>query len=375
MQEERIYQDLADALDRLPNGFPRTATGVELRLLQEIFPPPDARLAASLGREWQAAEAVAQCAGLTPAEAQARLFSLAERGLVWPMKREGVLHFRLAPFVIGIYEAQLERMNPELARLIDEYMDAGGALGIMGAGPALHRVVPAYGAIKPEWILPYDDVRALLDGALSFHVRDCVCRAQMQKLDRPCAFPMRTCITYYTKPRPAANPGVSREEAIAVLDQAEEIGLVHTVSNVRTGSLLPEGVGYICNCCGCCCMVLRGVNRWGIADSVAHAAYWAEIDAEECSDCGTCIARCQVHAISLEGDEPQVDRRRCIGCGLCVTGCPVGAVRLRRRPTNEIAVPPLDFEAWQDERARRRARKERRSTSAIERDPIADEEV
>ncbi len=39
----------------------------------------------------------------------------------------------------------------------------------------------------------------------------------------------------------------SGKEALALLERSEQIGLVHTVSNVM------EGVGYICNCCGCCC--------------------------------------------------------------------------------------------------------------------------
>jgi len=354
MAEERVYEDLANALERLPNGFPRTAQGVEIRLLKEIFEPPEARMASLLGREGKSIDEVVGLTGLPPAEVQEKLFALAEHGFAWPMKRAGELRFRLAPFVIGIYEAQLERMDRRVAELVDEYMEAGGALGIMGARPAVHRVVPAHAAIKPEWVLPYDDVRALLDGAVSFQLRDCVCRVHMQKLGRDCRFPLRTCITYYTRPRPASAGSISREEAIAVLDQAEEVGLVHTVSNVRTGSLLPQGVGYVCNCCGCCCLVLKGITRWGIAHSVAYAAYRAEIDAESCSDCGNCIARCQVGAISFDGDEPRVDPRRCIGCGLCVSGCPVGALRLRRRPEAEIEVPPLDFEEWQEQRIRNR---------------------
>ena len=355
--EERVYEDLADALGRLPNGFPRTAQGFEIRLLQAIFEPPDARLAALLEREAKSIGELAGLTGLAPDDVQQRLFGLAEHGLAWPSKKAGELRFRLAPFIIGIYEAQLRRMDRDLAQLIEDYMNAGGALGIMGPRPALHRVVPAYKAIKPEWVLPYDDVRALLDGAVAFQVRDCICRVAMQKLDQPCRFPLRTCLAYFTRPSPATEQSISREEAIEVLDQAEEVGLVHTVSNVRTGSLLPEGVGYVCNCCGCCCGILRGITRWGIADSVAHAAYRAEIDAESCSDCGTCIQRCQVKAISYDGDEPRVDARRCIGCGLCVSSCPVGALRLRKRATSDILTPPLDFEEWQNLRLRHRERR------------------
>ena len=45
---DEIYSRLADALDRLPNGFPRTTSNVELRILRKIFPPEDAELASHL---------------------------------------------------------------------------------------------------------------------------------------------------------------------------------------------------------------------------------------------------------------------------------------------------------------------------------------
>ena len=69
-----------------------------------------------------------------------------------------------------------------------------------------------------------------------------------------------------------------------------DIGLVHIVSNVM------RVVGYVCNCCGCCCGILRGINVYGIENSVAQANYFAVID-PECLGCGTCVLRCQVHAI------------------------------------------------------------------------------
>jgi NAD-dependent dihydropyrimidine dehydrogenase PreA subunit len=118
-----------------------------------------------------------------------------------------------------------------------------------------------------------------------------------------------------------------------------------------------EGVFYVCNCCGCCCGVLRGVTEFGIPGSVARANYFAVIDPDECALCGVCIERCQVEAISEEGDGVVVDRAQCIGCGLCVSGCSVNAVRLEKRPDTELVHPPEDFEAW--ERARQKNREQK----------------
>ena len=343
-----IYEHLAEALDKLPNGFPRTPSNVEIRLLKKIFSPEEASLACQLGGSMETCAIISERIGLSAEQAEAKLMKMAERGLLWRADREGKSLFRLAPFVVGIYEDQLESMDHELAHLVEAYLANGGAAGIMKPQPAIHRVVPANKATKSEWILPYDDVKAILMGSRSFSLRDCVCRVQQKHMGHECDFPLRTCLSFSAVERPSDRDSVSREEAIAFLDGAEELGLVHTVSNVM------RGIGYVCNCCGCCCGLLRGITDWGIANSVAHANYYADIDRQECVGCGTCRERCQVHAI-LEDDEFfVVDRQKCIGCGLCVTGCPNGAARLERKPDNEIVPPPVDFETWEGQRLRSR---------------------
>ena len=40
-----IYRKLAQRLDTIPNGFPATESGVELRLLEKMFTPEEAALA------------------------------------------------------------------------------------------------------------------------------------------------------------------------------------------------------------------------------------------------------------------------------------------------------------------------------------------
>jgi len=348
MEEMCSYDRLADALDRLPNGFPRTATGVEIRILEKIFSPQEASLASQLSGRMEAVDEIARRTGLPPEEAGTRLFQLARRGLAWFEKQEGRPHFRLAPFLVGIYEAQLDRLDHELAHLVEEYFANGGAVGIMQPQPALHRVVPAQGALKSEWILPYDDVRAFLLSARTFNVRDCICRVQQDRLGRRCDFPLNICLSFSSKERSPQPGDISQDEALALLERSEEIGLVHTVSNVIAG------VGYVCNCCGCCCALLRGIVELGIENSVAHANYYAVIDPEVCAACGTCITRCQMHAISDQNGASVVNRERCIGCGLCVTRCPTEAAGLQRKPEAEIVRPPADFAAWEQERLRNR---------------------
>jgi len=351
---DNVYDQLANALDKLPNGFPRTLSNVEATLLKKIFSTEEAELAAQLGGKMEPVDAIAERVGLPVKEAMSKLINMARRGLVWYEKRAGKHCFRLAPFVVGIYEAQLESLDHELAHLVEQYMAEGGAAGIMKPQPAIHRVVPAQSAVKSEWILPYDDVRAILLSSKKFQVRDCICRKERSLLGHPCELPTRICLSFSSLEGSPSPDDISQTEALALLDKAEEVGLVHTVSNVM------QGIGYVCNCCSCCCAILRGITEYGIENSVARAGYYAVIDPDECLGCGTCIERCHVHAISEQDEVSVVDGDKCIGCGLCVTGCPNEAARLQRRPEAEIIQPPVDFAAWEHERLINRGLIERR---------------
>jgi len=341
---KNVFERLADALDQLPNRYPRTDTGVELRLLQKIFSEEEACLAQQLCGTPEPVDDVAERMGLPVADVRARLMRLVRRGLVWLVKVEGKVRFRLAPFVVGIYEAQLDDMDEELAGLFEQYMASGGATELLGApGPALQRVVPADEAVDAEWILPYDDVRAIVTKAETFHLTDCICRLQREKTGYECDFPMRTCLSFSNVKRAPKDGDITREEALDLLAKAAEHGLVHTVSN-------NQEVGYVCNCCGCCCALLRGINEWGIEHSVAYANYFAVLDDQKCTGCGRCVVRCQVDAITLEDGMPVISLDKCIGCGVCVTGCQQDAVKLQPKPESEIVEPPIDYATWEEQR-------------------------
>ena len=343
------FERLADALNKLPNGFPRTQSNVEIEMLRKIFSEEEASLASQLTGTFEPVGEIAERLGFKQDEIKPRLIQMAKRGLVRMSRKTAKMTFRLAPFIVGIYEDHLYSMDHEFAHLFEEYMESGGAAGIMKPQPALHRVVPARGAVKSEWIMPYDDIKAMLEKAKSFRARDCICRVQQDLLGkRTCDFPVKMCVTFSPVQRPSHPNDISKEEAIALLDRAEKIGLVHCVSNVI------KDVFYICNCCSCCCAILRGITDWGIEESVARANYYANIDSEVCDSCGVCVARCQVKALENMNGDFLVHHEKCIGCGLCVTGCPNGAVILERRTDAELVEPPEDFEAWEKMRSQRR---------------------
>ncbi|MFQ5892450.1 MAG: 4Fe-4S ferredoxin, partial [Candidatus Methanofastidiosia archaeon] len=170
-----IYEQLANTLDSLPNGFPKTPSSIEILLLKKIFSPEEAWLAGRLSGDMESIDVITKRIGLSVEETTNRLTEMSRRGLIWGNMKSGKV--RLAPFIVGIYEAQLDNMDHELAHLFEDYLDEGGA-ELMRLQPALHRVVPTQSAVNNEWILPYDDVRAVLLASKSFRVRDCICRLQ-----------------------------------------------------------------------------------------------------------------------------------------------------------------------------------------------------
>jgi ferredoxin len=141
---------------------------------------------------------------------------------------------------------------------------------------------------------------------------------------------------------------ITKEEALQILHEAEEAGLVHSTGNYV------ERHYYVCNCCTCSCGILRGVAEFGVPTAVAKADFRAAVEAEVCIGCGDCVERCQFEALSVPGEICAVDEVRCVGCGVCATVCPTDALHLERRPKGELRVPPADVKEWGRRRAEAR---------------------
>ena len=63
-----VYERLAKRLDELPQGYPATESGVEIKILQKIFSPEDAEMALKLSPIPETAEAVAERLGKSVSE-------------------------------------------------------------------------------------------------------------------------------------------------------------------------------------------------------------------------------------------------------------------------------------------------------------------
>ena len=127
---------------------------------------------------------------------------------------------------------------------------------------------------------------------------------------------------------------VTREEMLALLDQADRDGLVLEPENTKSPM-------FVCCCCGCCCGVLESAKRLPRPADFFSTNFYAAADEEVCESCGMscgmCETRCQMDAITSPEGKAVVDRARCIGCALCVSTCPSGALRLEAVRTSEGA--------------------------------------
>lgn len=351
---DTAYRRLAKVLDTLPSGFTPTESGVEIRILKKIFAPEDAELFCDLRLTFETAEEVAKRTARPLPGLEERLAAMAGRGQLFMITLGPTRFFRMLPWVFGIYEFQLGRMDRELAELVYAYEPVFGRQ-FHATKPQLMQTLAVEETISVgQEALPYEKVSAIIESGQSFLANDCICKVEQGLLDHPCKKPVQVCLAVAPIPGVFDNSPrgrvLTKEEAYALLKETEEAGLVHLTGNVQVGQI------YICNCCGCCCGMLRSINDLGIpASQVINSHYHAVIDREICIGCGLCAEeRCQVKAIDEEGDVYRVDPERCIGCGLCVGTCLVEAIRLVHRDEKERVTPPFTEEEWNAERGRRR---------------------
>ena len=349
---EDIYRKLAQRLDAIPNGYPATESGVELRLLAKMFTPEEAALAAVMRLTCEPAADIAARTGVDPETATQTLKGMARKGLIRSKRVDGELSFGLMPFAVGIYEEQLPRMDEEYATLVEQYFQETQG-GFVNLTPSVHRVVPVGEAVPFDLeIFPHERATELVEQAKSWGVRDCICRVQQRMVGKGCEHEVESCLVFAPVEgafdQSEINRPISMEEALQLLHDTEEAGLVHTTANHR------EGHSYICNCCTCCCGILRGVTEFDIPTAVARSDFRAVVDAEVCSACEDCQERCQFGALSIPDEVCVVAEARCVGCGVCVIECSTGALSMVRRPEGQVAEPPANLEDWMLQRAEAR---------------------
>jgi Pyruvate/2-oxoacid:ferredoxin oxidoreductase delta subunit len=347
-EETDVYRRLQRRLDELPVGYPATKSGVELRILKRLFTPAEAEVALALSAVPEPLEKIEpRLPGRSRQELERMLDRMVEKGAIFGggmLSGKGKKKYSRAPLVIGMYEAQVDRLTKGLQRDFDQYAREGFATTLLGAKTKQMRTIPVNARFVPERLVGrYDDARTMIEkGAGPWAVRNCVCRQGQDLLGQPCkqTTARRVCLMIGGAARASVVSGegqaLTREETLALLDQAERDGMVLEPANAQDPV-------FMCFCCGCCCGMLRAAKLFPRPAEYLQSNYQAVVDAELCTECGTCHDRCPMEALQAGEGKTAVDRGRCIGCGLCVCTCPTGAVTLRAKA--EASPPPKDLKA------------------------------
>jgi len=342
-EETDVYGRLQQHLDKMPIGYPSTETGVELRLLKQLFTPEQARIALALDYTFRTIEQTHERLpemGLPIQELEAKLEDMANRGNIFAKKKDGVNVYATLP-LMTMFDLQVNRLTPEFLEDLSEYLQGEFGKALSATKVPQLRVIPLRKSIKAEHrIGTYDELRDLIEKAEGrIRIGECICRKSMQTAGNTCSVTTRkeTCMGFRDfgdlMGRMGWGRSIKKEEVAA---KNEEEGLVLEPSN-------QQDVQFICSCCGDCCLSLKALKILPRPAEVVASNYYAQVKAELCDGCGICVDRCQMEAVMIQDTTAKVNRDRCIGCGLCVSKCPPEVIYLVKK--GKELVPPKDLGA------------------------------
>jgi len=337
-----LYRQLQEHLDKLPIGFPKTESGVEIKILHHLFDTLEAKLALCLSLGNTSVPTVQKRMkrkfkeDYKQDDLRKMLDKMYLSGSISRSKNEP-FKYSNAMLAIGMFEFQLGHLSKEFMELMHQYFDEGFNDEFFRSSLPQLRASPHMDAIVPEYnIATYDNMRKVVEKTnKTIAVANCVCKEGEALLGKSCKQTnnIEVCISFGASAyldRGQARV-ISKDECLEILNRAESEGLVLQPGN----SLQPF---CICLCCGCCCGVLTSAKKYdNPAELIAHNFY-ARVNNEVCNGCSLCVKRCQMDAIQIEEKTAVIDLDRCIGCGLCVTTCKKEAIHLLEK--EKKTVPP-----------------------------------
>lgn len=339
-----VYESLARHLDSLPAGYPRTDSGVELRILRRLFSPEEAAVATLLTMMPEPVADIAQRDGNDETALADRLAQMAAKGLIFRITKGDRTLYSAAQFVVGIWEYHVNDLDEDLIRDVNEYMPTLLEKSWQGVKTKQLRVVPVAKSVSAGMaVMPFEAAEEIIKRQSKIVVSPCICRKEQKMIGKGCDKPMEVCLAFGSGAYYYEQNGLGRE-----IDQAEALDIVR--KGVDAGLVLQPGNQQkalnICMCCGCCCGILKNLKTLDKPALAVHTNYFAQVDEAACIGCEACVERCQMDAIAVD-DTARVEPDRCIGCGLCVTDCPSDAMHLVQKDPDGRYVPPRNvFETY-----------------------------
>ena len=332
-----IYRGLQQMLDKFSVGFPRTDSGVEIEILKKLFSEDDAQTFLKLSPLLESTADLSAKLGLSEDEAAVRLNDMFARGLLFRLRKGDTNYYAAIPFIHGLFEFQVSRLEPELAKLVEKLMREKMGYNIQENGSGFLRTIPVSQSVDPTLaVAPYEDVEQILRSKDLIVVTECICRKAAAMVSDGCGKPREACFMFgsmgqYYLDRDMGRR-VSADEALQIVRDCQAAGLV-------TQPASAQNPGGMCNCCGDCCGVLASMREHPRPAEIVFTNHYARLDRDECNSCGECFDLCQMDALTLAADgKAELAVHRCIGCGLCVIACSTGALSLAAKEA--VQVPP-----------------------------------
>jgi ferredoxin len=349
------YESLVDRLNRMPQGAP--PSDALYGILKLLFSEREAGLVALLPIKPFTATDAAIAWKTSESEARKVLDELAGRAILLDaLSPDGTPTYILPPPMAGFFEFSMMRLRGDvdqklLAEMLHQYLnieeDFIRALFMydtrMGRAFVNEDALPQHALT----ILDYERASEVAHTASKRSVGMCYCRHKMMHAGHACDAPMDICMTFNGVSDSLIRHGYAREvdtaECLDLLQTARDCGLVQCGENVQ------KGVGFICNCCGCCCEAMIAARKLGFTHAVQTTNYQPALDTAQCNGCGKCVSACPVEAMTLVSTNdplhPKMKKARvnmdvCLGCGVCVKACTRKAISLEERPQRVIT--PVD---------------------------------
>ncbi|WP_339137403.1 MAG: 4Fe-4S dicluster domain-containing protein [Candidatus Electrothrix sp. GW3-4] len=349
---ENGYHLLQNRLSQKVQGNSESETLI--KILQMLFSPEDAALAGKLPHRLTPIDVLATELGLPEREFAEKIIEMAKQGIIFDLVHKGRRYVMLPPVVIGFFEFVFMRVRPdlpmqELAHLFETYFNEEDGILFRSFWQGQTQQTRTF---VMEETIPQNDHAEILDweratqvifSATAISVGKCQCHHTAQHHGTACDKPEEVCLTFNYIAESLAKKGharaISKDEAKDILRRCKEHNLIQIGDNVQ------RKVAFICNCCSCCCHLLRGIRNYEVKNGVVSSNWIMGVDLAKCTGCGKCVKVCPVGAIQMNESEDRGHRKRwvsrdasiCLGCGVCSKVCRSGGAVMQPRAQRTIA--------------------------------------